>query len=458
MVLSLARNFFIARLLSPEDYGVSATFALTLSTLEVIGDLSFNKLLIQDPDGDDPDLQAVLQSLAVIRGILLGVAIFAAAGPIARMFHVPDAVNAYRWLAAAPIVRGFAHFDIYRMQRNLSFSAELRLLLFAQIAAFIVAVGLAWLFRDYMAVLWAVLTQAAVQGLGAHLLAERRYALQLQGAMMVKALRFGWPLMLNGFVIVLATQGDRLMVGAQLTMTDLAVYSVASLLVGAPSVLLLKVTGTLALPWLASVQGTPTFSERYEIIGDALAALVVFGFLPLTLLGSQLIVFVFGPGYQAPPTLVGWLALGSGLRVLRGSGPVIASLAAGDTKNLMLSNLVRSGGIFAAAIALALNGGMAAVAATMCLGEIAAFCAGTILLGNVVTVSRTIRLRGLIVVLVAFPIALAFETTLPQDALVLRAVLIFAISSAATAAMFSLSPALMRRTISLLDRKRESRS
>lgn len=61
--LSLARNFCIARLVSPEDFGVAATFALTLSMLEAIGDLSFNKLLIQDPEGEDPTLQAVLQSL-----------------------------------------------------------------------------------------------------------------------------------------------------------------------------------------------------------------------------------------------------------------------------------------------------------------------------------------------------------------------------------------------------------
>src|SRR5260370_14054025 len=54
---SFIRNVIIARIISPADFGIAATFATTLSLMEMISYLAGEKLLVQSPDGDDPRLE-----------------------------------------------------------------------------------------------------------------------------------------------------------------------------------------------------------------------------------------------------------------------------------------------------------------------------------------------------------------------------------------------------------------
>lgn len=447
-VIALLRNFCIARLISPEDFGIAATFALTFSILEAVGDLSFDKLLIQDRDGDKPHLQAVLQALTLIRGLVIGAAIFLLAEPIARIFDVPDAEAAYRWLALAPVLKGLAHLDFKRMQRQLHFSTELRLFIAAQVAAFVVAVGLAWIWRDYMAVLWGVIAQAAVQGLGAHLLAERPYRLALRGPEIRKALQFGWPLMLNGIILILAAQGDRALIGAELGMTDLAIYTVAAMLIGALQLPLLRVIGGLTMPWLASVQGEPSLTERYQFTSDGMAMTALFVFLPLALIGNELIGLVFGASYVGPAAVVAWLAFGAALRLLQGA-PTTASLAAGDSRNLMLSNMARTTGILAAVLVLKLGGGLVAVAAAMCLGEFLGWVAALLRLKRVLPSGASPAHVSGVVCSGVFVVALVFITALPEAELAVRIIVAGLLTVSATILLLWLSPHLLRLAASL---------
>lgn len=454
--LSLARNFCIARLISQEDFGIAATFALTLSMIELIGDFSFDKLLIQDRDGENPTMQAVLQMLTLVRGILIGAAIFAAAGPIADIFDVPEAADAYRWLALAPVLKGFMHLDVRRVQRSLNFSAEIRLQIASQAIAFAVAVGLAWLWRDYMAVLWAVIAQAAVQGPGAHLLARRPYRMALRSAEVIKALRFGWPLMLNGFVLVLATQGDRALIGARLSMVDLAVYTALAMLVSALQLPVLKVTSSLTLPWLAAVQGDPLLARRSALTVSALALMAVLIFVPFVLFGSDAAALVFGPEYRGPATLAGWLAFGAALRVLRG-GPVIISLAVGDTKNLMLSNIVRGIGIVLAALALSFGGSLTIVAAAMCAGEFAAYLTAAVRSRKLFESSSVPGLGPLALLTVPFSIALVFEATMPGQTIATRVILSAILTAIPAGLIVCLSPEFLHEALALSPFRRARR-
>ena len=55
---SFGRNIIIARLISVENFGIAATLALTMSLVEMASNLSLDRLIVQDPEGDSPRLQA----------------------------------------------------------------------------------------------------------------------------------------------------------------------------------------------------------------------------------------------------------------------------------------------------------------------------------------------------------------------------------------------------------------
>ncbi len=49
--LLLVRNLIIARLVSPEDYGIASTFAVAMSIVEMLSYLGLNQMIVVDRDG-----------------------------------------------------------------------------------------------------------------------------------------------------------------------------------------------------------------------------------------------------------------------------------------------------------------------------------------------------------------------------------------------------------------------
>lgn len=141
--LQFGRNIIVARLLSPEDFGIAALFAMTISLLEMISNLAVGTLLIQSPRGDEPEFQQTSQLMMVVRGFLLGAVIFLFAGPVARLFDVPQSAWAFRLLAVVPMIRGLAHTDIIRMQRQMNFKPSIVMDVSSQLFSFVFAWPLA---------------------------------------------------------------------------------------------------------------------------------------------------------------------------------------------------------------------------------------------------------------------------------------------------------------------------
>ncbi|PCJ70535.1 MAG: hypothetical protein COA62_08130 [Rhodobiaceae bacterium] len=377
-LLGIARNFVVARLISPFDFGVAAAIAATLSVLELASDAAWDKLIIQASDGDDPALQAVCHSLMIIRGIILSVLLFAVAPFIATFFSVSEATSTFQCLAIAPLVRGFAHLDVKRFQRDLKFRADTDVVVLGQLLGVVVAIFAAYWLGDYRAMLAAILAQSLMLTLGAHYKAERPYRLAWGKVAIMRSMTFGWPLMLNGVVIVIAGQLDRFLVGGMLGVEQLALYAVAVMLISSPMLVVTKVVGALALPVLSKAQSDQSeFVVAYRSVGTFVFLSALAMFLPLGILGADLVTLIFGAAYAGPIQLVPWLVLGLGVRFIRG-WPIVASLARGDTKNVLIVNLVRILGVVAGFVAIKMGAGIVGLAASLALGELFSFVAGIV--------------------------------------------------------------------------------
>lgn len=381
-LLGLVRNFAVARLVAPEDFGVAVAFAALLSMLEAASDMAWDKLLIQARDGEDSDLMESIHALTVIRGALLALLLWVAAAPLAALFDVPEAADAFAWLALIPLLRGLIHMDVKRLQRDLRFGPEVQATLLSHLVGMIVAVWLAWTLGDYRAMLWGLVAQSLTLMAASHALAERRYRLGLRAARIRQIFAFGWPLLLNGLVIVASAQGDRLLVGAEIGVRELALYAAAAMLFEAARTMISKVFGNLALPWLAAAQAEHSLlARRYLLFAAAMAGAAILCFLPLILVGAQMVAVIFGAAYLAPQSLIAALAFASAIRFLRG-GVTVTALALGDSKSVLIVNVVRLVGLAAAALWLAEGGGVVGVAVAMAVGEALAFAAALHRLGR----------------------------------------------------------------------------
>ena len=136
----LVRNLAVARMISVEDYGIAATFALVVSLLEMASALGLQQQIVQSKEGDDPDFQAALQGFQLMRGLMSGLALFLLAGPVADFMNVPEVAWAYRVVALIPVLNAFQHFDIHRLNRDMVFGP----MLLTRLAPAVVSLLLVW--------------------------------------------------------------------------------------------------------------------------------------------------------------------------------------------------------------------------------------------------------------------------------------------------------------------------
>jgi O-antigen/teichoic acid export membrane protein len=374
--LAFARNIVVAHLISPDDVGIAATLAIVLSFVELLSDVSIDKLLIQAKDGDDPRLQAACHSALAVRGVVQSVLLFIMAWPIARLFNLPDLVWAFQCVAIGPLVRGFANLDVTRIQRELRFVPSAVSEVVPQASAFAAIVPLALWMGDWRAVLFATLLQATLYVLCTHALAARRYRLAWDLAQFRRIALFGWPLMINGGLLFAINQGDRIAIGAVYSKEDLALWANAMLLASAPLLVLGRVAVSMALPILAKCRDErATFNSRYELCMQGLAWVAAIVAVPLILGGGAIMGLIFGPHYAAAGAFVGILATAQAIRVCR-IGPTVAALAHGETTNAALGNAARLAGV-AVAMWLAFNASpLLHVAVAALIGEVLSFIVG----------------------------------------------------------------------------------
>jgi O-antigen/teichoic acid export membrane protein len=375
---SFFRNVIVARIIGVENFGIAATFSLTVSIFEMLGSLSIDRLLVQAKDGNNENFQATGHAVQVVRGLGSGLLIAVLASPVAHLFGVPNAAWAFRCLALLPIMRGLSHLDSQRIQRQLNYGPSVTLDITQQVIPALLAWPIAKWAGDYAAMLWLVLLQGAIATLGSYWVAERPYRWFWDIAYVKRFFGFGWPLIINAIFLFGIYQGDRFLIGTAgrtvrshvYSMTDLGIYSVATSLTLTPMVAFATICSNLLLPLFSSLQTTPTqFIRRYEqsiqIIGLASGLFV----LPVILLGGSIVIAVYGHAYSAAGAFIGWMAAGQAVRMAR-FAPTMGAMALGDTTNSMYSNMIRFSSLLLTFYVITVGGSLTWIAKSGFFGEV----------------------------------------------------------------------------------------
>ncbi|MET4131819.1 O-antigen/teichoic acid export membrane protein [Porphyrobacter sp. MBR-155] len=367
--LMFLRTVLVARLLGPEFFGISVTFLLVVSTFALISDLGLEKYVIQARDNELADTMPTLATLLLIRGLLMGLMILLLSGWIAAQFGHPELGWFYALAAMIPVIEGFRNLDPLAQQRRMQFGAYVKMLIGGLVPGVVLAVALAAVTHNYIAVAAGALTTSVVAVTLSHRLAREPYRLGLNRKAFTAVIGYGWPLLLNGIVIFFATQGDRIVIGTLAGMRDLAGYVAVAALTGGVSLFLAKLTGNLYFPLLSEARGNPElFGERCRTTGATSLLLVSAMVFPLAMVGAPLVVLLFGPDYQTPALLATFLAIQAAAMMLR-SWCATISLTLGGTSDILAASILRIIGLGGALLALSSGKDIVWVAACMAGGD-----------------------------------------------------------------------------------------
>jgi O-antigen/teichoic acid export membrane protein len=337
-LLSFARNLIVARMLTVEDYGIAATFALSMTVVEMLSTVGLQQLIVQARDGNDPRLQAGLQAINLLRGLAAALALFLLADHIARFFGVPELGWAYCLLAMVPIARGLENLDIHRLTREKRY---LPMILY-RVLPMAVALAAVWplgaVFDDYQVMLYSLLVQYAFALIVSHIVSTRRFKVTLDTSIFRRSIEFGWPLLLNNILLFVVMQGDRLIVASELGLVALAIFSLGLTLTMTPALILAQSIQLVLLPRLSAAQDNPV--EFARTANSALDAAIVSGLLVVLfswLVSRGFVEWFLGDEYVDLVVLLVWFSLWQAISPLRTAASIIAIAKARNQIPLRIS-------------------------------------------------------------------------------------------------------------------------
>lgn len=340
-ILSLVRNLIVARLVSPENYGIASSFAVSMSIVEMLSFLGLQQLMVVDKDGDQPHFQAAMHGFQALRGCFSCLILFLIARPYAAYLRIEEVTWAYQLLALVQFINGFQHYDPHRMRRHLNFRPMVLTNALPPLISVLVLWPLALIYGDYRIMLASIFVQAIAMVAVSHLTAERGYRMTIDPALMKKASLFGWPLLLNGILMFGVFNGERLIVGRTMGMGQFAFFSMAFTLTLTPTLVLATSCQSLFLPQLTKqLDRRQEFQRLSDVTMESSLVIGLALVLGASLVGGPLAHLLTGPKYASILAILVPMSVMQAVRVAK-TGSAIIALAVGKSGNAMIGNSVR---------------------------------------------------------------------------------------------------------------------
>jgi lipopolysaccharide exporter len=369
---ALLRYVALARLLGPEQLGIAATLLITATFFDLISDTGSDRFLVQDRHGDTREVQDIVQFVWVARGLAIAAALVLFAAPIAGFYQTPRLAQPFALLALSPLIQGFLHLDVKRAQRNHNFRPQAISMIVGESASLIATVVAAGLTHDYTAILYGLITRAIVSVGSSHLLAERPYRLAWRPEHARRLGAFAMPLMFNGFLLFLASQGERAIIGDRMGPTALGYYSVVAQLIFYPAGIVANYIHAIYIPMVAAERDAPAERDRVsDLLGGQTLVLGVAMAAGFALVAPGAVPILFGSKFAQSALLIALIGLLQTVRFLL-TWPTTVALAMGRSGTVAASNLAHTIALAAGIVGLELRGDLVGLVGGMIVGEFAA--------------------------------------------------------------------------------------
>jgi len=125
-ILSFAKTIIIARILSPNDFGIFGIATLVLTFVEIFTETGVNIFLVQKKATIDEYIDTAWV-VSILRGFIIALVIIASSFFVVSFFNSPQSLGVLILISLVPIGRGFINPSIIKFQKDLKFNQEFNL-------------------------------------------------------------------------------------------------------------------------------------------------------------------------------------------------------------------------------------------------------------------------------------------------------------------------------------------
>lgn len=214
----------LARLLTPEDFGLIALAMLLVEALSVMTEFSLNIALVVNKDYDRSHYNTVW-TIKILKGIVFAIILAAFAETAASFFGDTRIENIIYFLCIYVVITGLENIGVVEYQKEMRFDYEFVLTATPRIVGFIITISCAYLWRNYWALVAGTIANKSSRLVLTYIMHPLRPRLTL--VRWKELFSFSKWLVLNNIFVFLGGRSDTFFLGKYTGMSNIGVYSLA---------------------------------------------------------------------------------------------------------------------------------------------------------------------------------------------------------------------------------------
>jgi len=292
--LGLIRTIILARILSPNDFGLLGIALLAISMLETFTQMGFHSALVQKKENIESYLDTAW-TVSAVRGVVLFLIIFFSSPLIAIFFNSPESILIIKTIAISSLITGFRNIGIVYFQKSLEFHKQFIYVLSATLIDLILSVILVFILKNVWALVIGGLAGNFTMLIMSYTLQSYRPHPKFNLSAFKELFDFGRWMLGSSILFFLVNQGDDIFVGKMLGTGKLGLYQMAFLLSNLPTTEIAHIISQVTFPAYSRLQNEmERLKEAYLHVLQLttfLTALLAFGIFAL---GPNFVVLFLG--------------------------------------------------------------------------------------------------------------------------------------------------------------------
>lgn len=303
-LLGVISLIILARLLTPDDYGIIFKAAVAIAFVEIVTVLGADKYLINKVRPSDSAYDTAW-TLRLIQYLIISIVLFLSAGKIALFMDEPAIVNVLRYMAIGVFFTGFENIGIIKIQKEMDFRRLFYLGLLKKVIGFVATLIVAFIWETYWALVVGVIVTRLSGLILSYIISDYRPRICLLG--LREQWQFSKWILVDNVAVYLRNKSDMLFVAQYFDVKDVGQFGMAASLSELPTTEIITPIQGALYPGLAAVSSEKDFRVKVCMVFGIYSIIIFPIMFGMALVSNELIYVALGEKWMAVAPLVIWL-------------------------------------------------------------------------------------------------------------------------------------------------------
>lgn len=246
-------GIILARLLSPDEYGLIGILTIFISIFNAIVDSGFSNALIRKQDANDVDYSTAFITNMVL-SLLMALALYLCAEPIANFFGREELAPMTRVLSSVIVINAVSLVPKAKLSKDLDFKTQTKVTIIATLLSGSIGIGMAYAGFGVWSLVWQQISMQLATSLLLWLFVRWIPAIRFSKKSFNEMWSFGWKLLVSALLDTAWKEIYQVVIGKCYSPAALGLYTRANQFAALPSSNLTMVVQRVSFPALSSIQ------------------------------------------------------------------------------------------------------------------------------------------------------------------------------------------------------------